>query len=187
MNKKIGVGVGAVVLVLLLAGGAFTAVQLLTAQGGGFGADGSMMVFEDVYDDGSGNPVSVKTIIEPSPNLPKEQPVAGGIFLSEEDSSYFVGTGDISIVANIENGETSVSAEHSGPKVEVVVGHDTIFYQDVTKIDPNPTTSGERRYVQELRQIEKPDEVVYGTSIMMWGEKNGDRVSARVIVLSEQN
>ena len=186
MNKKIGIGIGVVVLVLLLAGGAFTAVQLLTADDGG-GEAGGTMVFEDVYDDGSGSPVSVKTIIEPSPDLPQEQPAAGGIYLSEEDSSYYVGTGNISISAQTINGETSVSADHSGPKVEVVVAHDTIFYKDVTKIDWNPTESGERRYVQELRQIDRPAELSQGNSLTVWGDKNGDRVIAKVIVIGEEH
>lgn len=185
MNKKVGLGIGIVVLVLLLAGGVFTAVQLLTAQENG-GSGGGQMVFEDVFDDGSGNPVSVTTIIDPSPDLPQEKPVAGGIFLREEDSSYFLGTGNISISAETVNGETSVSADHSGPEVEVVVGHDTVFYKDVTDIDWNPTESAERHFVQEIQQIEKPTEMPDATSMTVWGEKNGDRVIARVIVMSEQ-
>ena len=186
MNKKIGLGIAVVVLVLLLAGGMFTAVQLLTAQEGGNEAGGTM-VYEDMFDDGSGNPVSVKTIIEPSPDLPQEQPATSGIFVSELDNSYFIGTGDISISAQTVNGETSVSSEHSGPKVEVVAGHDTIFYKDVTKIDWEPSESGERRYVQELVQVDQPSELTGGNSLTVWGDKNGDRVIAQVIVISEEH
>ena len=127
-----------------------------------------------MFDDGSGNPVSVKTIIEPSPDLPQEQPATSGIFVSELDNSYFIGTGNISISAQTVNGETSVSSEHSGPKVEVVAGHDTIFYKDVTKIDWEPSESGERRYVQELVQVDQPSELTGGNSLTVWGDKNGD-------------
>ena len=185
MNKKIGLGIGIVVLVLLLAGGAFTAVQLLTAQEPSGG--GGQMIFEDVIDDGSGNPVTITTIVDPSPDLPQEQPVASGIFLREEDSSYFLGTGDISIAAQTVNGETSISTDHSGPEVEVVVGRDTVFYKDVTEIDWNATESGERHLVQEVQQVDRPAEMVDVADITVWGEKNGDRVIASVIVFSEQH
>ncbi len=184
MSKKIGLGITVVALVLLLAGGAFTAVQLLTAQEES-GERSGTMIFEDVMDDGSGNPINVRTIIEPSPDLPQGQAAAGGVFLREMDSSYFVGTGNISVSVQVMNGETSVATDHSGPEVEVVVGRGTIFYEDVTKIDRDMSESGERRYVQEIRSIEKPTQIPDGASLTVWGEKNGDRVVADVVVISE--
>lgn len=186
MNKKVGLGIGIVVLVLVLAGGAFTAVQLLTAQEPS-GVGSGQMYFEDVMMDGDGNAVTVSTTIDPSPDLPQEKPVAGGIFLREEDSSYFLGTGNISISAETVNGETSVSADHSGPEVEVVVGHDTVFYKDVTEIDWNPSESAERHFVQEVQQVDRPVEMLDAANMTVWGEKNGDRVIATVIVFSEQH
>lgn len=184
MKNKVGLGIGIVVLVLLLAGGAFTAVNLLTAKSDSE-APGTMIT-QDVFDDGSGNPVSVTTIIEPSPDLPQEDFAGVGIFLREVDNSYFIGTGNISLNIEVINGDTSTVRDHSGPEVEVVVGRDTVVYKDVTEVDPTPTESGERRYVQEIVQIDKPDELSEGANIVVWGDKTGDRIIADVIVISDE-
>ena len=62
-------------------------------------------VFEDVYDDGSGNPVTVQTVILPAPELPTGESGVGGVFLRQEDNSYFVGTGSTSVSVQVVNGE----------------------------------------------------------------------------------
>ncbi len=71
MNRKILGIVGIVVLIVVLAGGAYTAVQLAAAQSESTDLPSGAMVFEDVMDDGSGNPVTVKTVILPAEGLPK--------------------------------------------------------------------------------------------------------------------
>lgn len=84
MNRKLLViGLG-VVLVIVLAGGAFTAVQLMSAQNGQADVPQGAMVFEDVMDDGSGNPVTVKTIILPSEDLPQRPAEVGGVLVKED-------------------------------------------------------------------------------------------------------
>lgn len=177
---------GVIVLVLILAAGAFTAVRLLTPQAAARGDYGpGVTVYEDVFADGDGNPVTVTTVIEPSPDLPDRPSEASGVFVRQEDSIYFVGTGSISVNVTINNGERSVATDHSGPEVEVVTNRDTIFYEDVTKIDYEATESVERHYVQELRQVERPAEMPGGASMAVWGEKRGDRVVAEIVVFGE--
>ena len=185
--RRVLIGLGILGIVGLLAAGVFTAVQLLTPEEEAGEASGAT-VFEEVIDDGSGNAISVKTIIEPSPELPSEQAAVGGMYLREQDSSYFVGTVDILVASQTVNGVKSItSRNHSGPEVEVVVDHGTVFYEDVTEIDWNSAESAERHFVQELRPIERPAELSEAANLTVWGDKNGDRIVAQIVVISEEH
>jgi hypothetical protein len=183
--NRLAIAAGGVILIVLLVLGAFTAVQLISAQS--LDADLALgtKVLENVFDDGSGNPVTVTTIIEPSPDLPDEGPEAAGIFLRQEGSGYHVGTGSISINVEVVNGERSVMADHSGPELEVVIGPNTLFYEDVTEVDFEPAESGERRLVQEIQSVDGFGELQEGASLTAWGEREGDRILAELVVFSE--
>ncbi len=185
MKKTMFILLGGLALVAVLAAGTFTAVQLLNTNPADEELPVGAMVFEDVFDDGSGNPVTVKTIVKPAAELPQRPAEAGGIFLRAEDNSYFVGTGSISLNVSVINGERSVAAEHSGPELEVIVGHDTIFYDDITELQFEASESTENRVQQEVRVAEQPDEMPEAANITAWGERRGDRVFADVIVFSE--
>jgi hypothetical protein len=185
--NRVAIAIGGVLLIVLLVAGAFTAVQLISAQSLDTDLAPGTKVLENVFDDGSGNPVTVKTIIEPSPDLPDKGPEAAGIFLRQEDNSYYVGTGSISLNIEVINGERSVASDHSGPELEVVIGPDTLFYEDVTEVESNPTESGEHRLVQEIRLAEGLGEMQKGASFSAWGERQGDRVIAEVVVFSEMH
>jgi hypothetical protein len=185
MNRKVLVILGIVVLLVVLGAGAFTAMQLLAAQRQLADLPPGAMVFEDVTDDGSGNPVTVKTIVLPAAELPQRPSEANGIVKRQVDNSYFVGTGEVSVSIDVVNGETSTAVEHSGPEVEVVAGRDTQFYRDVTKVEFTASESKEQTIQQELAAVEQPEEMPEGAEIQVWGQKNGDRVTADVIVYSE--
>ena len=185
MNKK---ALGIVViglLVVIVAAGAFTAVRLIAAQNGPADLPSGAMVFEDVMDDGSGNPVTVKTVILPAAELPQRPSEAGGVLLRQEDNSYFVGTGSISVSINVVNGETSTAVEHSGPEIEVVAGRETQFYRDVTEVSFAAAESKEQTLQQEVLAVEQPETMPDGANFQAWGEKRGDRVIADIIVYSE--
>ena len=184
MKRSVWIAIGLVAVLAVLGAGVFTAVQLLTAQNDPDLPAGAQ-VFEDVYDDGSGNPVTVQTVILPAPELPTAEFSAGGVFLRQEDNSYFVGTGSTSVSIQVENGETSTAVDHSGPEVEVVVTGDTIFYEDITKVSFEASESKEQTVQQEVRQVEQPAELAQGASIAVWGERRGDRITAAVVVFAE--
>lgn len=184
MKRSVWLAIGLVGLLVVLGAGAFTAVKLITAQDDPEVPAGAQ-VFEDVYDDGSGNPVTVQTVILPAPELPTDQPGVGGVFLRQEDNSYFVGTGSTSVSIQVENGETSTAVDHSGPEVEVVVTGDTIFYEDITKVSFEASESKEQTVQQEVREVEQPSELAKGASMAVWGERRGDRIVATVVVFAE--
>jgi hypothetical protein len=185
MKRNILVIAGVVVLIVVLAAGAFVAADLLAEQKQKADLPPGALVFEDVMDDGSGNPVTVKTVILPAEELPERPSEASGVFKRQEDNSYFVGTGNISISVNEVNGETTTAVEHSGPEIEVVTGRDTQFYRDVTQIEYASTESKEQTLQQTLALMEQPQEMPEGAEIQAWGQKSGDRVIADVVVFSD--
>lgn len=68
-----------------------------------------------------------------------------------------------------------------GPQVEVVVTHDTLIYKDVTDM-PAPKSGSD---VQVLAQVVEPgslDDLNENSIVTMWGQKQGDRTIADVIV-----
>ncbi len=184
MNKKWLI-ILSVVLLVVLGAGAFVGAQLIAAQKQQADLPPGAMVFEDVMDDGSGNPVTVKTVILPAAELPDRPSEAGGVLKRQEDNSYYVGTGSISVSIQEINGETSTAVEHSGPEVEVVTGHDTQFYRDVTQVSFTASESKEQTLQQEVMLVDQPEEMPDGAEMQVWGQKNGDRVIADTIVYSE--
>jgi hypothetical protein len=185
MNRKVLGIVGIIVLVVVMAAGAYTAVQLTAAQSEATDMPVGAMVFEDVMDDGSGSPVTVKTVILPAEELPQRGSEAGGVLLRQVDNSYFVGTGSISVNVSVENGEATTAVDHSGPEVEVVANHATQFYRDVTKISFASSESKEQTLQQEVVLVEQPESMSDGATFQAWGDKHGDRVIADIIVYSE--
>lgn len=184
--KRILLGLGVVALLAILVGGGFTAVQLMAAQGGEADLPPGAMVFEDVMDDGTGNPVTVKTVILPASELPTRPSEVAGVLVRQEDNSYFVGTGNVSVSINVVNGETSTALDHSGPEIEVVANRDTQFYRDVTEVSFTAGESKEQTLQQEVMSVDQPEEMPDGANMQVWGEQRGDRVIANIIVYGEQ-
>ena len=185
-KRTILLGTAVFVVILLLAGGAYTAVQLLTAQEDPNLPSGAM-VLEDGFDDGSGNLITVRTILLPAPELPTDEYAAEGVFLRQEDNSYYIGTGDSSVNINLGSDEPELFLEHSGPEVEVVVNRDTIFYEDITEVGlaSEASESKEQTLQQEIRQVEPPADLQRGASMMVWGERRGDRVVPTIVLFVE--
>jgi hypothetical protein len=185
MNRKVLTIVGIVVLIGVLGAGAFVAAQLIAQQKQQADLPAGAMVFEDVVDDGSGSPVTVRTVILPAKELPERPSEVGGIVKRQEDNSYFVGTGNISIDMREENGELTTAVDHSGPEVEVVTNRDTQFYQDVTKVDFTASETKEQTVYQEIAPIDQPEQMPEGSEMQAWGHKSGDRVIADIVVYSK--
>ncbi|MEZ4510528.1 MAG: hypothetical protein R3C62_01520 [Chloroflexota bacterium] len=186
MNRQVWFVIGGILLVLLLAAGGVTAVRLLSAQNQAEQEYGSgVQVFEDVMDDGSGSPVTVKTIVQPAAELPDESAVGGGVITRSGDSSVFIGTGSTSVNVVIENGEPMVTTDFSGPELEAVLTRDTLFYRDETDLTLDFSQAGERVVQQKVREVERPLTFPAGGSITVWGEKRGDRIVATVVVFGE--
>lgn len=187
--KKILVGIGVVGLIALLAGGAYTAVQLLTPEEAEAAPAGNGRVIQSVQVENGGEPVAVNTTILPAKELPQEASAAFGILKSREDNTLVMGTGGIDLSVDVEvdgaTGQetTSVVPTTSGPDVEVVVTADTLIYRDVTDFGAtNRTESGEQTIQQMVRQVDSIEDIGENNELEVWGEKRGDRIVATALV-----
>lgn len=190
MNRSnIWMGVIVVVL-LLLAGGAYTAVQLLAEPEAETAvSNGGARVMQSVQVGNDGVPVSVQTTILPAPELPDEEAVTFGIVQSREDDVLTVGTGSIEVNVEVDidpstgQEQTSVVPSTNGPELEVVLTRDTQLYRDVTDIAGQmPDESGEVTIVQELQPVTDAGQIEPQMEVQVWGERRGDRVVAAVLV-----
>ena len=187
MKRRIGVVVVLVVIVALLAGGAYYGARMLS-QSGQSGRDdeygNAVRVVEAVTDKGSG-PVSVRIIVDPAPGLPDRPAEVRGIFNRQQDNSIFVGTGSIELSVEVNNDEVTFNLSSDGPEVEVIVTRDTVVYEEITDMSMEETSTregGERRIQQKLRPADSIEDIGENTELMAWGQKRGDRVTARVLV-----
>jgi hypothetical protein len=124
--------------------------------------------------------------IKLAPELPADEPDLAGLFLRRQDNSVFIGTGNIEMMVQRDaSGETAAKASHSGPDVEVIITRDTRLYEDKT-----PITLKDMEEQREVQQVIAPvaslDDLVGKLndtdSLMVWGQKSGDRYVAKTIV-----
>ncbi|MDJ0755422.1 MAG: hypothetical protein QNJ45_17995 [Ardenticatenaceae bacterium] len=189
MKQKSIIWIGGLLLLLVLGGGAYTAVNLLTAAPEEAAAPAGARVMESVAITNDGNPVAVRTTILPAEELPNEAAAAGGIVVSREDNTIVLGTGAIDLNVEVqidpETGQETTEAvpSTSGPEIEVVITADTVIYRDITELEPNEgSESGEVTIQQQVRPANSADDIAEKMEMQVWGERRGDRIVATTIV-----
>lgn len=187
--RRVIIFVSTVIVLALLVGGAYTAVQLLADTGSEAPSGGSGRVMQSVQVGNDGIPVSVQTTILPADELPDSEAAAFGIVVSREDDVLTVGTGDVELSVEVQvnsatgQEETSVVPSTNGPELEIVLTRDTHLYRDATDVaGQQPDQSGEVTIKQELSLAESGDDIKEQMEIQVWGERRGDRIIADVLV-----
>ncbi len=180
MRKRILIISGIAVLVLLLAGAAFVGGKMLSGPGlVGLTSPGDLTAM--LGGQGVKHAVRVGDIL-PAKELPQTPADAKGLFDHRQDNIIFVGTGQTNIsVEGGPGGQLNISANHTGPVVEVVVGTRTAVYRDVT--DENWDNLA--RVDGKIRQVVEPgslDQAGQYSLITVWGKKTGERITAEVLV-----
>jgi hypothetical protein len=178
-KRRTGLIIGGIVaLVVVLAAAAFVAGRLMNAQAQPQAAGGNFVVSSR---GGPGGPVTKRFSIQSAPELPASQPDIAGVFVRREDKSIFVGTGNVRtmVKASSPGAKPEMSSDYDGPVMEIVVTHDTQVYQDMTEMsfDKMPESG-------KLQQVVKPgslDDIGANSMVQAWGEKQGDRLVARVL------
>lgn len=160
------------VLILLALVAAFVGGRLMNAQ---FGPTGIVEVSS-----GPDETIAVSSLeMESADELPKTPPDAKGILIGRQDNRLLLGTGQITnkpIVGR--DGSVTVERSHDGPVVEVVATHDTKIYCDVTDLSLAPVTG-------PIHQVVEPgslDQIGQNRTVVVWGERRGDRLIASVIL-----
>ena len=106
--------------------------------------------------------------------LPDEPPDVSGVCLRRDGNSLFLGVGNYSITVG-PGGVTEV--DYDGPEVEVVVTPETEIYAERVEFPQGGATPP-----QHIVQPGSLDDVVQGTGVRVWGEREGDHIVARVLV-----
>lgn len=180
MKRMILIGLGVVVLVVLLGAAAFIGGRLLnqpallSAQG-----DGGLVM--KTGQGGLQQGAKLSTI--PAKELPQTSAALKGIFVRRADSSVFVGTGQVQMRASKNaDGTVSISSSHDGPEVEIVFTHDTTIYRDVTLKQFNGQIPSGDVQLQQVVERGSMDEIGENSSLSVWGDRRGDRVTATTVV-----
>lgn len=121
--------------------------------------------------------------------LPEGQAQVRGLFLNRSGQSLSVGTGSVEVEVDVEqfNDEEpvrTISANHSGDDVQVVVNAATTIYADVTE-EPDISALPEGESVIDLQHvIEAGDLNELGENMVIraWGEWVGDQLVATTLV-----
>ncbi len=182
MKRTIFIIVGVAVLVLLLAGAAFMAGQMLSGGLERGNATGPGMIVAPGYGEAGSGEMMVEMMEMPE-ELPDSAPAAFGLFVRQEDNSIFI--------SEVAGGFLQGKGD-SASATEVVITNETTVYKDVTAQDyedvtaqdfDEPPSGGEA--IQMKVQPGSAEEMGEGSFVMVWGDKRGERVVADVLVYSE--
>ncbi len=178
MNKKIVFIVGGVLVVALLAGGAFMAMRLVNAKAQGAAGIGGLMQFT-----GGGGKGSVYFKQIPASELPKQAADLRGLVTSVQNNSIYVAQADKIQMAVI-NGVQQQQPTPSGPSTEVVVSKDTKIYRDVTMENfQSPSTASGTVQIQQKLDPADISAITANSYVQVWGQRRGDRINADVVVV----
>ena len=171
MKKCLAVSGGIATLVLLLAVAAFSAGARLSGQGLSL-PDGQLFGFSL---GGRGGCTDITRIT--ATQLPGAPMMRRAVLVRRQGNSLFIG-GPLRNVSAGAGGAVSQADGFDGPVVEVVVTHDTRVYQDVTFENYDGQCG-------QIRQVVRPgslDDIVDGTTFLVWGQQTGERILASSLV-----
>ncbi|HEY68804.1 MAG TPA: hypothetical protein G4N97_11110 [Thermoflexia bacterium] len=110
--------------------------------------------------------------------FPDEEPDVAGVFTRRDGNSLFLSTGG---GMKVEPGGGVITMDDSGPEIEVVVTHKTEIYKESMEFQEDTV-----RKIVQPGSLENLESIGQGNcSVRVWGEKRGDRITARVLVYQE--
>jgi hypothetical protein len=160
MKRKIMVGIGVGLAILLLAGAAFIIPGLLSGNTAGLPG-----ILSSLGGGSKSGEVDVSLI--PAPELPQGAPDQVGSVANVQDNSIFV------------------TPRNGGQSFEVVVTKDTRIWQDENSDVRKSvaSSSGGSLHVQEVVTPISVGQIAPDDDILIWGEARGDRTIANAVLL----
>jgi hypothetical protein len=184
MIKKVFLVIGGILIVALLAGGAFMTMRLLNAKAQNFAGGKGNMSFSSAGGPGGAKSVMIK--LKPAPELPTQAADLRGLITDIQDNSLYVAQMN-NIQVSVSNGKTQMlQPTPAGPYTEVVVSKDTKIWRDVTMEDNKQPSGGTADQPVEIQQkVEASDisAIAAGSFAQIWGQRRGDRLIADTIVV----
>ena len=116
----------------------------------------------------------------PSKELPATTADTNGMFTRRTDNLVFICNTRKGLEVS---GNKAVSAHEvcDGPEIEVVVGHETLLYHDLTNKALHGSVPASRTAPQVIEAATIADLDV-NQHLWVWGERRGDRLAARVVL-----
>ncbi len=126
--------------------------------------------------------------MQPAPELPATQPAVRGFVVSHTGDSLVVQIGNPNFRGGGQGQNNATPRPRptvvgQGTDVTVTVTSDTVVYQDVTMASLN----GRRPSGSVQQKVEKSslDALSGNERVTVWGDQNGDQITAKVIVYSQ--
>lgn len=168
------------VVVLVLGGAAFMAARLLQKP-----AQARNGVERVVSASGDSVVTRVEFEMDYAPELPATPSEAGGRLTRVEDNSLFITQyNNVGTVMGYNEGDEIIipTPEGGGTEIEVMVTKDTQIYRDVTQL---PSLREGEEMPEVIQQKVEPitlNDIGDQGSLVVWGQKRGDRIVADVVV-----
>jgi hypothetical protein len=120
--------------------------------------------------------------MNPAPELPERKPDLVGIYVRREDNSLFLGTGNVKFhtIRESDAEQPRFESGYDGPLVEVLVTRSTRVYFDETDFEDRKPGADT---VQQVVQEGTLEDLGQDHLIQVWGERQGDRVVAELVVI----
>jgi hypothetical protein len=165
--------IGGGLLLVLLVGAAFVGGRLLARQPAQQERPAQQGLILESRDQGGVVHQEAGPPPERPEELPDEEPDVVGVFTRRDGNSLFVGTGRLTAKASVDG---TIETEYDGPELEIVVTHDTEIYEERIEIRSEEGTP------EDIVQPGSLEDIVGNMMVRVWGEKRGDRITARVLV-----
>jgi len=170
-NKKLLVGLG--VIVLLVGAAAFIAGRMLSTAVNPV-EEGGTLPGNQRFTFSSSN-------IIPALELPSTRPEISGLYAEMKDNTMAVQIVSFDEGLGGTVGDSSVDV-NSAPQIDVILTSKTIIYRDTTQA--SAISAGNSSPMQQTVEESTLDFLSPPAMISVWGNKNGDRIVARVLLYS---
>ena len=184
MNRKVRFGIAGVLMILLLAGAAYLGARMLNQRASGMGLQAVMGPVN-----GQGGPVrrEMRLNVKHAEEIPARKADVLGVVTEMGDNTISVGTDPVMTTSVSEGGEVATDLKINGQVTEVVITSDTQIYIDTTfKNAPDPENMpGEDEEIQQTVEAADSSALEKDSTVLVWGQKRGDRVVAEVILVSK--
>lgn len=167
MKRFIGVPIGIVLLVVVLGVAAYVGGQLFRVQARAQAENNTQN--------------APRKLFTPAPGMPMQDPTARGDVQQRDGNTLTIcdprdGAAIGADGSTIENGTC-------GPMVQIVIGHDTVIWHDVTHLrNPVKPKEGEDFVISQVLEPGTADEIFQHTTVRVWGVRSGDRVTAETLL-----
>jgi hypothetical protein len=167
--KRLWMIVAVAALFAVLAGAAYVGGQLLSGGGAARGAQAQ-----------AGPP---RKIVTPAAGMPSTPPDGRGDVTRMGDKNSIFICDDTSGLKVNTDGSVTQSTDACSPEIEVVIGHDTPMYRDISaKVNVVKPEPGGDVVISQVIELANGDDITTGTAIRVWGDRRGDRITARLVV-----